>query len=98
MQKCFIDQEVLVVHNTYAIRANFRDGNDVERTIMYLTASMHSLQTSPDCMRVYERTSFKEFFMLRPCEVDARRVHELLTTLEEEGTFAGSRMIMENMS
>ena len=43
VQKGFIDQEVLVAHNTYAIRANFRDGNDVERTIMYLAASMYPL-------------------------------------------------------
>ena len=86
VQKCFIDQDVLVAHNTYVIRANFRDEKDIERTIMYLAASMLPLQTSSECLRIFERTGFEEMFRLRPCEVDARRVHEILTTLEEDGT------------
>ena len=37
-------------------------------------------------MRVFELIGFNQFFKMKPCEVDALRVHELMTTLEEDGT------------
>ena len=52
---------------------------------MYATESLDPLQTSLRCTLIYEKTGFDEFFRMKPCEVDARRVHKLITTLEEDG-------------
>ena len=36
-------------------------------------------------MKVFTLTSFDQFFYMPPCVVDARRCHELLTMLQEDG-------------
>ena len=35
IQKCFIDQDVLVAHNTHVIKASFLDESNTEKYIMY---------------------------------------------------------------
>ena len=67
-------------------KASFLDEGNNERSVINTAESMHPLQTSPKCTTIYEKTGFEEFFRMKPCEVDARRVHELITTLEENGT------------
>ena len=37
-------------------------------------------------MKVFTLTGFDQFFQMPPCDVDAKRCHELLTTLQEDGT------------
>ena len=43
VQKCFVDQEVLMAHNTYAIKASFLDEESIERYVMQMAESMHQL-------------------------------------------------------
>ena len=37
-------------------------------------------------MKVFTLTRFDQFFQMSPCDVDAKRCHELLTMLQEDGT------------
>ena len=85
VQNCFIDQEVLQDHDTFAVKANFY-GETKESTIMCLPKSMLALQKQEECMKVFTLTGFDQFFQMPPCDVDAKRCHELLTTLQEDGT------------
>lgn len=43
-------------------------------------------QTSEDAMRVFTTVELDEFFTVKPCEVDAKRYYELLTSLQEDGS------------
>ena len=84
VQKCFIDQDVLHNHNTFAFKANFY-GKTKECAIMCLPRSMHGLLKENECIKVFTMTSFDQFFQMPPCEVDAKRCHKLLTMLQEDG-------------
>ena len=53
---------------------------------MYTAESLYPLQTSLQCTLIYKNTGFDDFFRMKPYEVDAKRAHELITTLEEDGT------------
>ena len=44
------------------------------------------MEVTKSCMRVFFLTVFQEFFQLKPCKIDAQRVHEFMTTLQENGT------------
>ena len=37
-------------------------------------------------MQVFSLTRLDQFFQMPPCEMDAKRCHELLTMLQEDGT------------
>ena len=37
-------------------------------------------------MKVFTIIGFDQFFQMPPCDVDAKRCHELLPTLQEDGT------------
>ena len=37
-------------------------------------------------MKVFSLTGFGQLFQMPPCDVDARRCHQLLTILREDGT------------
>ena len=77
-------KDVLQEHKTFAIKANFYE-RDKEGTIMCLPKSMHALQKKKECMKVFTLTGFNQFFQMPPCDMDAKRCHELLTTLQEDG-------------
>ena len=53
---------------------------------MCLAKSMHALQKEKECMKVFSLAGFDQFFEMLTCDVDVRRCHELLTTLQEDGT------------
>ena len=80
VQKCFIEREVLRDNDTFVIKATFYGGKK-ENTIMCLPKSMLALQKQEECMKVFTLTGFDQFFQMPPCDVDAKRCHELLTTL-----------------
>ena len=72
-------------NDTFAIKATFY-GEKKESMIMCLPKSMHALQNQEECMKVFTLTWLDQFFQMLPCEVDAKRCHELLMTLQEDGT------------
>lgn len=84
--KCYIDQEVLTANQAYAVKAHFEDAQGQEKTVIYASPTMHQLQNSRECMHIYRLTGFEDFFAKKPCQVDAQRAHELLSTLQEDGT------------
>ena len=61
VQKCFINQDVLQEHDTFAIKVTFY-GKDKEGTIMCLPKIMHALQKKEKCMKVFSLTNLNEFF------------------------------------
>ena len=61
VQKCFIDQEVLQDHDTFAVKASFY-GKKKESTIICLPKSMHALQKQKECMKVFNFKGFYQFF------------------------------------
>ena len=61
VQKCFIDQEVLQDHDTFAMKATFY-GETKESTIMCLPKSMHALQKQVECIKVFTLTRLDQFF------------------------------------
>ena len=85
VQKCFIDREVLRDNDTFVVKATFYGGKK-ENTIMCLPKSMLALQKQEECMKVFTLTGFDQFFQMPPCDVDTKRCHKLLTTLQEDGT------------
>ena len=85
VQKCFIDQEFLQEHHAFAIKAYFH-GKNKEGTIMCLPKSMHALQKEEECMKILSLIGLDQLFHLPPCDIDVRRCHELLNTLQEDGT------------
>ena len=44
------------------------------------------MQIKDQYMRVFFLTGLQEYFRLKPIEIDARRVHEFLTSLQEDNT------------
>ena len=80
VQKCFINQDVLQEHDTFAIKDSFY-GREKEATIMRLPKSMHALQKEEECMKVFSLIGLDHFFELSPCDINARRCHEFITML-----------------
>ena len=53
---------------------------------MCLPKSMHALQKEKECLKAFFLIGFYQFFRMPPCDIDARSCHELLMTLQEDGT------------
>ncbi|MCO5581474.1 hypothetical protein L7F22_035359 [Adiantum nelumboides] len=53
---------------------------------MCLPQSMHRVQMQPALLKQFDQIGFGDFFRQEPCQVDALRVHQLVTTLQEDGT------------
>ena len=47
---------------------------------------VYHMQITDQCMKVFFLIGLQEFFRLKPVEIDARRCHEFLTSLQEDGT------------
>ncbi|MCO5596512.1 hypothetical protein L7F22_050575 [Adiantum nelumboides] len=86
VMKNFIDQEVLSEHETCAVKAAFHGPEYQDCTLMCLPQSMHKVQTQQALLKLFDLIGFGDFFRQKPCQVDALRVHQLITTLQEDGT------------
>ncbi len=86
VKKCFIDQEVLQGSNTHVLKTIFMDNEQKQKVVMQVPASMYGLQRNPACMKIFELTGLGDYFRMKPCQVDALRAHELLTTIQDNGT------------
>ena len=85
IQKCYVDKRVLQNHQAYLVKGKFQDLQGAIRTILMTSHTTMPIQTSHDCMAIYCLVGLEKTFQMFPC-LDAMRVHELLSTLKEDGT------------
>ena len=45
------------------------------------------MQITKPCMRIFFLIGLQNFFNLKPIQIDAQRVHQFLTSIQEDGTW-----------
>ena len=87
MNKCYIEELALRKLHAYVLRKKSNDEEGKATAIMKIPSMVHHMQITHQCMKVFFLTGLQKFFGgLKPVEIDARRCHEFLTFLQEDGT------------
>ena len=87
VQKYYIEEQVLQTHCVCVVKEKFDNAEGMTKVVMIILPSLYSIPTLVQCMQIFELIDFQYFFDSRPCEVDALRVHEIMSTLQEDETF-----------
>ena len=56
------------------------------KKVMKIPSMVYHMKITNQCMKVLFLIGLQEFFRLKLVEIDARRVHEFLTSLQNNGT------------
>ena len=87
VNKCYIDKAALRSAHAYVLRMKFNDKEDVATIVIKIPSLVfHMMQTIEQRMRIFFLTGLQNFFNLKPIQIDAQRVHQLLTSIQEDGT------------
>ena len=86
MSKCYVDEIALKKSHAYVLWQKFDDNEGTTTVVMMVSSLLYHLEITDPCMKIFFLTGFREIFQLKPCEIDAQRVHEFMTTLQEKGT------------
>ena len=86
VNKCYLDEVALHKAHAYVLHMKFNDEDGTSTTVMKIPSMVYHMQVQDQCMRVFFLVGLQEFFRLKPIQIDAQRVHEFLTTLQEDGS------------
>ena len=86
VHKCYIDEVALRSAHAYVMRMKFNDEEDVATIVIKIPSLVFHMQTIEHCMRIFFLTGLQNFFNLKPIQIDAQRVHQFLTSIQEDGT------------
>ena len=86
VNKCYIDKAALRSAHAYVLRMKFNDKEDVATIVIKIPSLVFHMQTIELCMRIFFLTGLQNFFNLKPIQIDAQRVHQFLTSIQEDGT------------
>ena len=86
VNKCYIDKVALRNAHAYVLRMKFNDDDDVATIAIKIPSLVFHMQITEPCMRIFFLTRLHNFFNLKPIQIDAQRVHQFLTSIQEDGT------------
>ena len=82
---CYIDNEELRAFRVGLFTGKFKDLQQRIWTITLMPQELHQMHIYQHAMELYRKLGLQAFFQLPICGVDIKRVHQLLTTMDEEG-------------
>ena len=71
--------------HAYVLRQKLHDSEGKATVVMLVPPLLYHLLITEPCMKIFFLTGFQDYFRMKPCEVDARRIHEFMTTLQGNG-------------
>ena len=77
----------MVENDAYVIKAKFKVLQGQEKIAIMICPTIHKMKNRVGCMQVFRLVGLERHFHLPPCKVDPKRVHKMMTTLKEYGTF-----------
>ena len=70
----------------------FNDKDGITTILLKVPSLVYHLQNTKACTRIFFLTGLQNFFATKPVEIDAKRVHQFLTSIAEDGTCRVSGM------
>ena len=86
ISKCYVDEMELRKAHAYVLRMKFNDKDSITTIVLKVPSLVYHLQNTKACTRIFFLTWLQNFFATKPVEIDAKRVHQFLTTIAEDGT------------
>ena len=92
VSKCYVDEMELRKAHAYVLQMKFNDKDGITTIVLKVPSLVYHLQNTEACTRIFFLTGLQNFFATKPVEIDAKRVHQFLTTIAEDETCRVSGM------
>ena len=86
VKKCYKEKFVLRKAHAFVLRHKLNEEEGKATMLMNILSMVYHMKIIYQCMKEFFLTRLQKFFKLKPVEMDARRVDEFLTALQDNGT------------
>ena len=85
-QECYRDKQTLQAYNIGVFTSTFKIEEDKVWSVTILPEEIRQIQVHTDAMAIYTKVGLESYFSLPAWGMDVQKAHQLITTLQEDGT------------
>ena len=85
-QECYVDKQTLQAYNIGVFTGTFKTEEDKVWTVTILPEEFQQIQVHTNAMAIYIKVGLESYFSLLSWGMDVLQAHQLLTTLQDDGT------------
>ena len=85
-QECYVDKQTLQAYNIGVFAGTFKTEEEKVWTMTILLEKFQKIQVHIDAMAIYVKGGLESYFSLPSWGMDVLQAHQLLTTLQDDGT------------